>query len=61
MENGTPALDHGGAQRNVGTAREGSASLHGGHKRIKNEDPVHVTPIFDVPGTATSRGSSLSR
>ena len=32
MENGTPAFDHSGAQRNAGSAREGSASLHSGHK-----------------------------
>jgi len=31
----------------------------------QNDEPssngVHVTPLFDVPGTATSRESSLSR
>ncbi|KAJ7387208.1 hypothetical protein OS493_004178 [Desmophyllum pertusum] len=70
MENETPRFDRSGALRNVDNEREGTADLNGGHDTNRNDEPnimqptssngVRRTPIFDVPGTATSSGSSFS-
>ncbi|XP_078356333.1 uncharacterized protein LOC144641165, partial [Oculina patagonica] len=70
MENETPGFDRSGAQRNVDSERERTAVLDGGHNVNRGDEPNHIqpsssngvfhTPIFDVPGTATSSGSSFS-
>ncbi|KAM7441542.1 hypothetical protein ABFA07_009426 [Porites harrisoni] len=70
MENAAQRLiDHTRAQRNVGSAR-GEDTFRGqyspgseepDHVPLHSSQRVNVTPIFDIPRTATSRGSSDSR
>ncbi|KAL9981805.1 hypothetical protein ACROYT_G010558 [Oculina patagonica] len=70
MENETPGFDRSGAKRNVDSERERTAVLDGGHNVNRGDEPNHIqpsssngvfhTPIFDVPGTATSSASSFS-